>query len=404
MAYFAPRTSVNRWSRLSTITIDPGQDKSKGKFEQTTVQDGFTFAIGGSVVNAISTVQGVTSAASQSKDGRIQALAAPTAGLAVKDAAADVAKNGLNLSVGVTLGHSESKYTQTTSDLLNSGSVLNAGKDITIHARGGGQDSNINILGSQLNAKGNITLKADNQVNLLAAQDSESQHSESKTMSAAVGIGASIGSKGSSVGFTASANASRGNTDGEGTTQVNTHVTAGNQLTVVSGGDTNLKGAIASGSQVVADVGGNLNIESLQDKATFDRKNQGASVGVTAGIGVSVGGSVNQSKMHNDYASVQEQSGIRAGDGGFQVTVAGNTDLKGGVISSTAAAGAVSSLATGTLTHSDITNHATTSASSEGIGGGLTVARSAGTATGKEEGGIKLMNLGSSGGVRACQV
>ena len=30
--------------------------------------------------------------------------------------------------------------------------------------------------------------------------------------------------------------------------------------------------------------------------------------------------------MHNDYASVQEQSGIRAGDGGFQVEVGGNTD------------------------------------------------------------------------------
>jgi filamentous hemagglutinin len=383
-----------------SVTIDPGLDKSKGKFEQTSVQDGLSFSVGGSVVNAISTVQGMTSAASQSKDGRVQALAAATAGLAVKDAAGDVAKNGLNLSVSLTVGHSESKYTQTTSDVLNSGSVLKAGNDITILASGGGKDSNINVIGSDLDAKGNITLKADNQVNLLAAQDQESQHSESKTMSAAAGIGASIGTKGTSVGFTANVSASRGNTDGDGTTQLNTHVAAGNQLTIASGGDTNLKGAVASGNQVIADVGGNLNIESLQDKATFDSQNQGVSVGATVGVGVNVGGSINQSKMHNDYASVQEQSGIRAGDGGFQVNVGGNTDLKGGVISSSGTGAEVSSLVTGTLTHSDIANHATASASSAGMGGGFTVAGNAGNVgdvSAKGDGGIKLMNLGGSG-------
>lgn len=384
-----------------SVSIDPGLDKSKSKFEQTSVQDGLTFAVGGSVVNAISTVQGMSSAASQSKDGRVQALAAATAGLAVKDAATDVAKNGLSVSVSLTVGHSESKYTQTTNDLLNSGSVLNAGNDITIRASGGDKDSNINVIGSELNAKGNITLKADNQVNLLAAQDLESQHSESKTISAAAGVAVAFATsgpgKGISAGVTASASASRGNTSGDSTTQVNTHVTAGNQLTLASGGDTNLKGAVATGSQVVVNVGGDLNIESLQDKATFDSKNQGASVGVTAGIGVNVAGSVNQSKMHDDYASVQEQSGIRAGDGGFQVTVGGNTDLKGGVISSTVASAGTSSLVTGTLISSDVSNHAIVSASTAGIGGGFTVAGNGGAATGKEEGGIKLMDMGSSG-------
>jgi filamentous hemagglutinin len=380
-----------------SVTIDPGQDKSKGKFEQASVQDGLTLAVGGSVVNAIQAFQSMSSAASQSKDTRVTALAALTAAMAAKDAAADIAQNGLNVSLSLTIGHSESKYTQTTSDLLNSGSVLNAGNDITIRASGGDKDSNINVIGSELNAKGNITLQADNRVNLLAAQDKETQHSESKTMSAAAGIGASVGTSGTSIGYTASVSASRGNTDGEGTTQSNTHVTAGNQLTITSGGDTNLKGAVASGNQVVANVGGNLSIESLQDKATFDSKNQSVSVSGTAGVGVSVTGSVSQSKMHNDYASVQEQSGIRAGDGGFQVSVGGNTDLKGGVISGTAAGADASSLVTGTLTYSDITNHATASASTVGIGGSATIAGTAGDANSKGDDGIKLKNMGSSG-------
>ena len=37
-----------------------------------------------------------------------------------------------------------------------------------------------------------------------------------------------------------------------------THVDAGNTLTLQSGGDTTLKGGVATGKQVIADVGGNL--------------------------------------------------------------------------------------------------------------------------------------------------
>jgi filamentous hemagglutinin len=46
-----------------------------------------------------------------------------------------------------------------------------------------------------------------------------------------------------------------------------------------------------------------------------------------------MGGSFNysDSKTNSNYASVKEQSGIMAGDGGFQVNVNGNTDLKGAV-------------------------------------------------------------------------
>ncbi|MBN9370760.1 filamentous hemagglutinin N-terminal domain-containing protein [Hydrogenophaga sp.] len=42
--------------------------------------------------------------------------------------------------------------------------------------------------------------------------------------------------------------------------------------------------------------------------------------------------------IHSEYASVTEQSGMRAGDGGFDVRVKGKTVLKGGAITSTQAA------------------------------------------------------------------
>lgn len=79
-----------------------------------------------------------------------------------------------------------------------------------------------------------------------------------------------------------------------------------------------------------------------------------------------------QQKIDSDYASVKEQSGIRTGDGGFQVNVKGNTDLKGATLASTdkAVQDGANSLTTATLTTSEIHNHADYSASSIGIGGG----------------------------------
>ncbi|TYK67491.1 hypothetical protein FSY59_27180, partial [Comamonas sp. Z3] len=66
-------------------------------------------------------------------------------------------------------------------------------------------------------------------------------------------------------------------------------------------------------------------------------------------------------KVNSHYQSVTEQSGIQAGDGGFQVSVKGDTDLKGGVIASTQAAvdQDKNRFSTGgTLTTSDLHNSA----------------------------------------------
>jgi filamentous hemagglutinin len=353
-----------------SVAITPGVDDVNGKFTTKMTQDALTLAIGGSVVNAIQTAQTMGAAAGQTSSGRLKALAAASAALTAKDVAQDLAKNGPSVKISLTVGHSESESTEVTASSTHGGSVLAAGNNITIGASGGAKASNIDIVGSDLHAKGSVSLAAENQVSLLATQDTESQHSQSKSWSASVGVAAELSSQGPKYGFTASASASRGNLDGEGTTQVNSHVSAGDRLTISSGGDTNLKGAVASANQVVADVKGNLNIESLQDAATLDGKRQSASVSGTVGAGAGFSASISQSKVHNDFASVQEQSGIRAGDGGFQVQVTGNTDLKGGVISSSEQAiqDGRNSLATGTLSFSDIQNRDTHDASGVSLG------------------------------------
>ncbi|MEB5613836.1 hemagglutinin, partial [Serratia marcescens] len=64
-----------------------------------------------------------------------------------------------------------------------------------------------------------------------------------------------------------------------------------------------------------------------------------------------------------NYAGVNEQSGIQAGAGGFDINVKGNTDLKGAVIASTATPDK-NQVTTGTLTFSDVQNHSDYNASS----------------------------------------
>ncbi|MBN0322013.1 hypothetical protein JTM72_34825, partial [Pseudomonas aeruginosa] len=66
---------------------------------------------------------------------------------------------------------------------------------------------------------------------------------------------------------------------------------------------------------------------------------------------------LSQSKLHSKYDSVQEQTGLFAGKGGFQVEVGKHTQLDGSVIASTAEA-EKNRLSTGSLGWSEIHNKA----------------------------------------------
>jgi filamentous hemagglutinin len=163
----------------------------------------------------------------------------------------------------------------------------------------------------------------------------------------------------------------RGQANSDSTTYNNTNVTAGGTLSISSGKDTNLIGAVVSGNTTNVNVGGNLTIQSLQDVATSSASQSTTGVSVSIPIyGTGGSASISQTRQNSNsnYQSVNQQSGISAGDGGFNITVGGNTNLVGATISSTVNASAAgnNSLTTATLTTSDIQNQATASASSSG--------------------------------------
>lgn len=139
---------------------------------------------------------------------------------------------------------------------------------------------------------------------------------------------------------------------------------------ISSGGDTNIVGSNVKGNHVSADVGGNLNIASVQDTTVSSAHQQSSGGGFSISQG---GGGASFSSQHGsangNYAAVNGQAGIQAGSGGFDVNVKGNTDLKGAYIASDADP-SKNTLATGTLTYSDMQNHSDYSASTSGFSAG----------------------------------
>ncbi|WP_275075923.1 VENN motif pre-toxin domain-containing protein [Providencia rettgeri] len=97
--------------------------------------------------------------------------------------------------------------------------------------------------------------------------------------------------------------------------------------------------------------------EQTTDK--YDSKQKGGSLSGSIGTGLNTTASVNVNKteMHSDYQSVDKQTGINAGKGGFDITVGNHTQLDGAVIGSTAEADK-NKLDTGTLGFGDIKNKA----------------------------------------------
>lgn len=141
----------------------------------------------------------------------------------------------------------------------------------------------------------------------------------------------------------ASQSSAKGN--GSSVTHHNSEVTAAGDLTVKAGQGVTLNGANLNGNHVELDAGRNLEIASQQDRASYDSKQ--SSTGFSASIcvppicaGSVVEGSANMSgsNLYNDFASVQQQSGIVAGEGGYDIYVGNHTQLDGAIIGSAASA------------------------------------------------------------------
>ncbi len=363
----SPRGNVT--ISAQSVTIEEARETASSQSEQRFKQSGLTLAITSPVLSALQTAQSQIEAAGNTSSGRMQALALANAGFNFKQGS-DALKAGQGNATGqngqvptgktnangtpemvdgnaadkvggvgisVSLGSSNSQSQQNSRADTARGSTVVAGGNINIQASGDGERSDITVQGSDVKAGGSTRLSAQDDMRLLAAANTTRESNQSSSKSASVGVTAQLGAGGAQMGITASASRGTGQGAGNGTAYTNSHI-EGQSVQIESGADATLKGAVVQGEQVAMSVGGKLRIESLQDTNQYNDKSQ--QVGGSVTIGPAPGGSLSlgQTKINSNYQSANEQTAIRAGDGGFQVNVQGNTALVGGAITSTQAA------------------------------------------------------------------
>ncbi|HFP1638590.1 TPA: hemagglutinin repeat-containing protein [Escherichia coli] len=333
---------------------------------------GLTLALSGTAGSALNTTVETVQAAKSAGNSRLEALQGVKAALSGAQAVqagrladAQGADAGNNNTVGISLsyGSQSSKSEQQSEQTVAKGSTLTAGNHLSIQATGSGVkgvDGDLTIQGSQIKAGNNVLLQANRDVNLVSAENTSKLEGKNTSGGGSVGVGIGVGAGGWGISVSASANQGKGSEKGNGTTHTETTVDAGNRLTIISGRDTTLTGAQAGGETVKVDAGRHLTLTSEQDSDRYDSKQQNASAGGSFTFGSMSGSasvSLSRDKMHSNYDSVQEQTGIFAGRGGFDVTTGQHTQLNGAVIASTATADK-NRLDTGTLGFSDLENRA----------------------------------------------
>uniref|UniRef100_UPI002DD437BF hemagglutinin repeat-containing protein n=1 Tax=Pectobacterium versatile TaxID=2488639 RepID=UPI002DD437BF len=346
----------------NNVTIDPGYDtrKQQQEFEQKTA--GLTVALSGVVGSALnSAVQSIQAAKSES-DGRLALLQGMKAGLsgyqAYQGSQSELNNKGQSSFVGVSisLGAQNSRSSQTSEQKQSFGSTLNAAGDIGIESRTG----DITVAGSQLKAGGDVMMNAAQDIHLLSARNSE--EISGKNSSSGGNIGVSVGLSNGSAGLSifANVNAAKGRETGTGNSWSETTVDAGNHVTLKSERDTRLIGAQVNGERIDVDTGRNLLLQSQQDSDRYDSKQVSGSAGGSFTWGGGGGSgyiSLSKDKMHSNYDSVQQQTGLFAGKDGFGIKTGEHTQLDAAVIGSTASA-EKNRLETGTLGWSGLNNKA----------------------------------------------
>ena len=358
------------------VKLDGKDNIIKEKYTHEVSQSGLSISLGGAVMDTYNDIARPVRRIGAVRDDRLRGLYAWEIGRKLYDLTKKPAdgiarykellkgKNAFGLNIGLGSSHASS-----TTEILsheNTGSKIEAGTDLSLRAR----ENDISMTGGTLQGK-NVTLEAKKNIDLRAAENTTHTVTKERSSSAGVSATYTFGAGITSVGI----NAERAASDGIGdrTTYTPAIIQAQEKLSMTSGADTNIIGSQASGKKVNMEVGGNLNIESLQEKDDYREKNSSSGFNISAsmsgGINTNdpdIAASYSKGKIHSNWKSITGQAGIYAGADGFHIHVEKNTDLKGAVIASEAASDK-NTLSTGTLTYGNIENSASYSASSKGL-------------------------------------
>ena len=258
-------------------------------------------------------------------------------------------KNSFALDIALGSGKSTSEI-ESTAHVIK-GSMIHGENTVSVRA-----DKDISVSGSRIEGK-DVNLEAGRHILITAGENSTEE--KQNTHSTSGNMGVSLGVEGIQ-GIRGGYSSGKGKEEETSRTYEDSWIKADNTLNFVSGKDTAVKGGKLEGDRVKGGVGGSLSLETVQDEKSYHEESHFA--GITLSYDFSHGksglsGGLSKENIQSHYESASSQSGIYAGDEGFDISVKDNTHLKGAVIDSKGSVDK-NTLRTGTLSWEDIENKA----------------------------------------------
>ncbi|WP_456320574.1 hemagglutinin repeat-containing protein [Rhizobium laguerreae] len=177
-------------------------------------------------------------------------------------------------------GSQQNKGAQAST--LNVGSALSAGEDVNLTARA----TDLNIMGSSVDAERDINLSAARDVNVTPGAESLSQSEQEKK--SGFGLSFSAGNGGFSVGI--GVQTSKDSSAQQSDTNAASTLSAGRDLNISAGNNVNLQAAQASVERDVNLVAANdINLLSAADKTNYEEIHEKTFAGVTLSVSSQVG-------------------------------------------------------------------------------------------------------------------
>ena len=359
------------------VNILSGNDITNFDEVATSFFAGVSVGVSSSFVGAGQSIENLASKLGKVTDGYSAANVA-FAGMQAYDALSSL-KDGINAgnlaSVSLTAGFSYSKNETSVStstpvlptisgssvDISTNGDFTSRGLQISATANPDHADDPLN---------GSVLISANN-IDMAGAQATSNASSSSQSAGASIGVSVGVGMGGATgITPTASVSAGQSKSSSSSTTQVISTVSATDNITFISKGDTTLNNTVFSADTINGKVGGNLNIVSTPN--TGSQSNSSSSLGLSF-TGPTIGSTAGQPLLTSDNVGTAlggltlggVQPGFGSGKGSTNwidtpaglysvgdqnITVGGNTNL--------AASGLISTdgrvnLDTGTLTWSD---------------------------------------------------
>jgi hypothetical protein len=288
---------------------------------------------------------------------------------------------GLQLDVSADKTHTQEQTTQALASTIQ-------GHDITIVTGGAdtpGQTGSTLIQGSNLLANNNLNITTGT-LDVRASVDSAELQvgSENASFSVSQTVWGAAG------GPTVNASYGQSQSEDSSTSHNNSVLNANNNINITTTGDTSIVGGnVDAANDLNVAVGGDLTLESVQDRQSGSNK----SFGISGGLGFSGDNSQNTGKTAStSFNNVGDVNGVNSANGGVNassgryqdketllstltggnnanITVAGNTDIKGALIATLDENGndlGNLNLTTDTLSYTDLSNRSF--ATQQGIG------------------------------------